>query len=197
MVPIPDKLINETDTVLLIPAHEVLGIPNAITPTGLVAYDALTTAVLNRYAPITSTGHANAGAGGNVSCAIVSDGFTLSFTDSQEDDEKTLCEPANSVDLTDFGFDNDMTGFRDANPAAADSVFALWKALTFAPDVPYIIVHRVGYASTVPFAVGQEIDVYYSHTDLPVNVHADGQKQKIQQVFISKSTAKPNYVLAA
>lgn len=193
----PDKLINETDTVLLIPAHEVLGVPNAITPTGLVPYDALTAAVLNRWAVVTSTGHANAGAGGNVSCAIVSDGFTLGFTDSAEDDEKTLCDPANSVDLTDLNFDADMTGFRDENPNATDSVFVLWKNLTFTPDVPYLIVHRVGFKSDVAFAIGQEIDVYYAHTDLPVNVHEDGAKQKIQQVFVPKSTAKPNYVIAA
>lgn len=193
----PDKLINETDTVLLIPAHEVLGVPNAITPAGLVSYEDLTVAVLNRYAPITTTGHANAGSGGNVSCAIVSDAFTLALTDSNEDDEKTLCDPANSVDLTDFNVEADMTGFRDAVPNATDSVFVLWKNLTFAPDVPYLAVHRVGHSSDVPFAVGQEIDVYYLHTDVPVNVHADGAKQKIQQSFISKSVAKVTYTIAA
>lgn len=193
----PDKLINETDTVLLTPAHEVLGVPNVITPTGLVAYDALTVDVLNRYAPVVTPAHANAGSGGNVSCAIVSDAFTLALSDSNEDDEKTLCDPANSVDLTDFNVDADMTGFRDAVPNATDSVFTLWENLTFAPDVPYIAVHRVGYASDVPFAVGQEIDVYYLHTDVPVNVHADGAKQKIQQSFISKSVAKVTYTIAA
>lgn len=193
----PDKLINETDTVLAVPAHEVLGVPNAIMPTGLVPYDTLTVAVLNRYAVVTNTAHANAGGGGNVSCAIVSDAFTLSLTDSAEDDEKTLCDPANSVDLTDFNVEADMTGFRDAVPNATDSVFVLWKNLTFAPDVPYLFVHRVGYSSDVPFAVGQEIDVYYLATDVPVNIHDDGAKQKIQQSFISKSVAKVTYTLAA
>jgi hypothetical protein len=193
----PDKLINETDTVLLIPAYELLGVPSAITPTGLVAYDALTIAVLNRYAPVNTPAHANAGSGGNVSCAIVSDAFTLGLTDSNEDDEKTLCDPANSVDLTDFNIEADMTGFRDALPNATDSVFVLWKNLTFAPDVPYLAVHRVGYASDVTFAVGQEIDVYYVATDVPVNLHTDGAKQKIQQSFISKSVAKVTYTIAA
>lgn len=192
-----ERLINETDTVLLIPAYEVTGVPNAITPTSLVPIDALTVAVLNRYAVVVNTAHANAGAGGNISCALVSDAFTLSLGDSEEDDEKSLCDPGNSVDLTDLNYDADFTGFRDATPGNADSVFEVWRKLSFAPDVPYIIVHRVGFASTVPFAVGQEIDAYYVHTDLPVDVHADGAKQKIQQTFVSKSEAAISYTIAA
>lgn len=194
-----DRLINETDTVLAIPAHEVLGVPNAIMPTGLVPYDALTTAVLNRYAVVVNTAHANAGAGGNISCAILSDAFTLSLTGSEEDDERTLCDPGNSVDLTDLNFDADITAFRDLTPGNPDSVFELWRLLTFAPDVPYLLVHRVGYASNVPFAVGQEISVFFAHTDLPVDVHADGGKQKIQQTFVPKSTSREaiNYKITA
>lgn len=192
----PDKTINETDTVVLIPAHEVLGVPHAVLPTGLLSYEALTSAAINRWAVVANTAHANAGAGGNVSCAISSDVFTLGMTDSSEDDEKDLCAPANSLDLTDYNFDADMAGFRDADPNNPDSVYVVWKNLTFAPDVPYIIVHRVGFASDVPFAAGQEIDVYYAHTDLPVNVHDDGSKQKIQQTFIPKGVV-PNYTLAA
>lgn len=191
-----DKTINETDTVVAIPAHEVLGIPNAILPSGLIPFDALTAAAINRFAVVTNTAHANAGAGGNISCALVADAFTLAMTDSSEDDEKSLCDPGNSLDLTDFNFDSDMAGFRDEDPNNADSVFVVWKNLTFAPDVPYILVHRVGYASDVPFAIGQEIDVYYAHTDLPVNLHDDGAKQKIQQTFVPKSVV-PNHVIAA
>ena len=191
-----DKTINETDTVVAIPAHEVLGIPSAILPSGLVPFDALTAAAINRFAVVTNTAHANAGAGGNISCALVADAFTLAMTDSSEDDEKSLCDPGNSLDLTDFNFDSDMAGFRDEDPNNADSVFVVWKNLTFAPDVPYILVHRVGYASDVPFAIGQEIDVYYAHTDLPVNLHDDGAKQKIQQTFVPKSVV-PNHVIAA
>lgn len=184
-----ERLINENESVLLLPAHEVLGEPHAVDPSGLVPYTALTAAVLNRYVDVVNTAHANAGAGGNITCALTADGFTLTLTDSAEDDERSLCEPGNSVDLTDLNFDADFSGFRDAEPGNADSVYEVWRHLTFAPDVPYIIVHRVGYASDEQFAVGQEIDVYYAHTDLPVDVHADGSKQKIQQVFIPKSTS--------
>lgn len=188
------RIINETDTVLALPAYEVLGEPKAVMPDGLVDWDDLSEDDLNYYAVVTSLGHPNAGSGGNVSCAILSDGFTLNLTDSEEDDERTLCDPGNSVDLTDMNFDADLTGFRDANPNATDSVFVLWKSLTFAPDVPYIIIHRVGYASDVPFADGQEIYTYYAHTDLPVNVHDDGSKQKIQSVMIQKSALGPRVI---
>jgi hypothetical protein len=190
------RISNETDAVVFIPAYEVLGEPKAILPTGLVAWDALTSAQINHYASVTTLAHANAGAGGNVTCAIVSDGFTLNLTDSEEDDERTLCDPGNSVDLTDLNFDADLTGFRDAVPASTSSVFNLWKSLTFAPDVPYIIVHRVGFASDVAFAAGHEIYTYYAHTDLPVNVHDDGSKQKIQSTMIPKGALPPRVLSA-
>lgn len=186
-----NRVINETDTVVLLPAHEVLGEPHAVLPTGLVKWDALTSAHINHYAVVTSTGHANAGAGGNVSCAISSDNFTLNHTDSTEDDERDLCEPGNSINLSDLNFDAEMAGFRDASPNATDSTYVLWKNLTFAPDVPYILIHRVGYASDVAFDDPQEIYTYYVHTDLPVNLHDDGSKQKIQQSFIKKGALKP------
>lgn len=184
-----ERVVNEHETVLMIPSHNMLGVPHAVMATGLVPFDALTTDVLNHYAPVVTTAHANFGAGGNVTCAITTDGFTLNLTDSAEDDERSLCEPGNVVDLTDLNFDADFTGFRDATPGNTDSVYEVWRLLTFAPDVPYILVHRVGYSSDTTFAVGQEIDVYVVETDLPVDVHADGSKQKIQQSFISKDTS--------
>lgn len=197
MIPIADKLINESDCVVAIPAHEVLGVPHAVLPTGLVRYDELTAANINHYAVVTNTAHANAGAGGNISCAILADGFTLAFTDSEEDDERTLCQPGNSVDLTDLNYDADITGFRDKNKNATDSVFVLWKNLTFAPDVPYLLVHRSDKPSDAPFVAGDEVDVYYAWTDLPINVHADGSKQKIQSQFVTKSAAADAHVLTA
>lgn len=191
-----ERLINETDTVVMLPAYEVLGVPNVITPNGLIPLPDITPAAINHYAAVTSLGHANAGAGGNVSCALLTD-MTLGFTDSNEDDEKTLCEPGNSVNLTDANFDQDFTGFRDANPNDQTSVFALYEALTFAPDVPYITVHRVGFASDVPFAQGQVIDAYYSHTDFPLAIYADDSNQKIQSVFVPKNEYLQNHILPA
>lgn len=192
-----EKLINETDTVVALPAIEQNGEVFAITPSALVPLTDLTSAAINHYAVVTSPDHANAGAGGNISCAIVTDGFALRQTDSEEDDERTLCDPGNSVDLTDYNFDAEMQGFRDKNPDDTTSQFNLWRNLTFAPDVPYILVHRVGYKSDVAFASGQVIDAYYVLTDLPVNVHADGAKQKISQTFVSKSEAVFNHTLSA
>lgn len=181
---------------LLVPAHEILGIPYAITSAGLTAYDALTAAVLNVYRVITKSDDSGSGAGGNVSSAILADGFNLGLGDSTEDDEKVLTDAANAVDLTDFNFDAELVGFRDSNPAAFN-VFNLWRDLTFGPDAPYLIVHRVGYENSVAFASGQEIDVYYVHTDYPVPVHADGENLKISNSFITKNTVKVSYELSA
>jgi len=192
----PARLDNENEAVVLLPAYEILGVPHAVLPSGLVRWDLLTAADINHYAVVTTPAHANAGAGGNVTCAIVSDAFTLGFTDSVEDDERTLCEPGNSIDLTDFNFEADITGFRDANPASTDSVFNLWRNLTFAPDVPYIIVHRVGFPSTTLFAAGHEIYTYYGATDVQIPVHEDGSQQKIQSVLIAKDALPPRNLAA-
>ena len=190
------RIDNTNEAVIALPAHEVLGEPHAILPSGLVHWENLTSADINHYAVVTSTSHANAGAGGNITCAISSDAFTLNMTDSSEDDEKSLCDPGNSVELTDLNFDAEMAGFRDANPAATDSVYVLWKNLTFRADVPYILIHRVGYDSTVAFAAGQEIYTYFVLTDHPVNVHADGSQQKISESFIKKGALKPRNLAA-
>lgn len=191
------RISNETEAVVALPAYDILGVPNAVIPgVGLVPWDDLTAAHINHYAVVTTPGHANAGAGGNITCAIVADGFTLSLTSSDTDDEKTLCDPGNAVDLTDLNFDADITGFRDAFPNATTSVFNLWKNLTFGPDVPYIFIHRVGYDSDAAFAAGQEIYTYYAVTDLPLNVHADGEKQKIQSTFVPKGALGPRTLSA-
>jgi hypothetical protein len=186
------RIDNTNEAVVLLPAHEVGGVPNAVIPgVGLVPWDELESAHINHYAVVTSTGHANAGAGGNVTCALVSDNFTLRMTDSTEDDERSLCEPGNSTELTDFNFEASMQGFRDANPAATDSVYVLWKNLTFTADVPYIIIHRVGFDSAEAFDADQEVYTYYVHTDWPLAIHEDGSKQKIQMDFIPKAALGP------
>lgn len=190
------RIDNTQEAVVALPAYEILGVPHAILPTGLRPWDELVAADINHYAAVTSTGHTNAGAGGNITRAIVSDAFTLNLTDSNEDDEKDLATPGNSVDLTDLNFDADMAAFRDANPAATDSVYTLFRNLTFAPDVPYILVHRVGFDSATAFANGHEIYTYYVHTDFPVAVHDDGSKQKVQQTFIPKAALPPRALAA-
>ena len=192
-----ERLINETDTVVMIPAHAVLGDYKAITQTGLKSIEALTAADINYYAVVSDLSHANAGSGGNVSCAIDAGAFTLGNGDSQEEDDKTLCDPGNIVDLGDATYDADITGFRDADPTATDSAFVLWESLTFVADVPYIIIHRVGYKSDVQFAAGQEIDAYVVETDWPVPVVSDGGKQKIQSVFIPKNDSRTTLELEA
>lgn len=191
-----DRIVNETDTVVALPAHDVLGVPHAILPTGLIPWGTLTSAHINHYAAVTTLAHANAGAGGNISCAISADGFSLGLTDSNEEDDKTLCDPGNAVELGELNFDAEFGVFRDAAPAATDSVFNLGKSLTFAPDVPYILIHRVGFDSATAFGAGQEIYTFYVHTDHPQNVHADGAKQKINQAFIKKDALKPRNLAA-
>ena len=71
-----ERVLNENETVVAVPAHAVLGVPHAITAAGLTPYDALTSAVINTYASITAMSATVGRSGGNISCALLEDDFT-------------------------------------------------------------------------------------------------------------------------
>lgn len=191
------RLLPGNETVLLTPATEINGTPWIVTPTGLVAWDTPTAAALNVYQAITTTAPAQAGAGGNISCAIVDD-LTLGVTGSDTSDTKTICSKGNSGELTFYNYDAEFNILTDTDPTAV-GLYNLARDLTRAPDVAYFIVHRVkgGKDSSETFAVGDEIDIYYVWTDYPVPSFGDGDELKTTVTFIPKGIVKTSYVLTA
>lgn len=185
------------ETILLIPAVEINGVPWMITPTGLVDYENPTAAALNAYIPVLKPSDPLAAQGGNVSCAILDD-LNLGLADSDTDDSKTVCSKGNSADLTFYNFDAELNGKRDED-IFADSLWNLWRDLTRAPDVAYFIAHRVRgqINSTVPAAVGQEWDFYYVHTDVQVPGYGDNEPIQAQSTFIPKNVVNVRHTLTA
>ena len=90
-----------------------------------------------------------------------------------------------------------MNFLRDINPFDQSSEFNLAANLTNAPDVPYVIAHRIGYSRTAQAAVGQEWHLYYVWTDHSIPSVADGSNQSIGQAFIPKGIVHIKVVLAA
>ena len=187
-----DKLLEANECIVLIPATEILGVPQLIGDT-LVPLDAPTVAVIEKWRNNSSTaGLAN---GGNVSLAIKDD-VKLEQTASDTDKDRTICSTGQSETPTFYNFDAQMNGFVDEDKAAT-GVFNLFRDLTFAPDVPYIIAQRVGYKQDVATAIGQEWDFYYAWTDNPVWGYADNTNMTIGETFISKNLLSVRYILAA
>lgn len=173
------------ETVLAIPAAEINGTVYGLFPTaGAVAMTALTDTALNEYLSVTSLG-SNGARGGNITCAIQDD-MTLGLTGSETDDSRTLCTVGQSATIKRFNFEAAITYRRDSSLTSTSSDFVLMHSLFRAPDVPYIIAHRMGYPSTTSFADGQKVSFYYVHTDFPVAVIEDDEFISETQTFIPK-----------
>lgn len=192
----PSKVLPGNETVLLIPAVELNGVPYAVTPSAEVAISAITSAVLNYYIPVTTNAHANAGHGGNVSCATRDD-LALGLTDSDTDDSRTICSIGQAETPTFYNFEADFAFFHDATIASTSSVFEMATDLVRAPDIKYIIAHRIGFRPNVTAAAGQEWDFYYAWTDNPVPEFEDGGKQFRTQSFVPKNLVNIAYTLGS
>ncbi|MDF2506258.1 MAG: hypothetical protein K0Q52_117 [Microbacterium sp.] len=185
------------ELLMLVPAVEVNGVPWIVTPTGLVNYETPTVAALNVWHGITKPSDTYASQGGNISCAVLDD-LNLGLTDSETDDTKTICSKGNSAALTLYNYDAELNFKRDKD-ITADSLWNLARDLTRAPDLSYFIVHRVRGEkdSTEPLAIGDEIDLYYVHTDFPVPGYSDDDPIQTQSAFIPKGIVNVGYDLAA
>lgn len=188
------KLLPGNETVLLAPAVEVNGVPNLIGTT-LVPLNAPTSAVLNIWQAIQKPSDSGSGAGGNISCALRDD-LNLGLTDSDTDSDRTICSVGQSEALTFYNFDAEMSGFVDED-IDGDGVFNLFRDLTRAPDIPYVIVHRIGKPSSAVFAVGDPVDLYYAWTDNPVPEYSDGSNLISTQTFVPKNLVNIEYELVA
>lgn len=190
-------LVGDKDTVLLIPAFELNGIPQAAMP-GAAAQplNAITSAMLNAYITANTPSQTNAHWGGNITCAVLDD-WKLGMKDSSTKQVTTLCSVGQAQELTFYNFDAQMNFLNDVNPFDTASEFNVPNNLTTAPDVPYIIAHRVGYSRVTAAAAAQEWNFYYAWTDLPINAFSDGEYQQTGQTFVPKGLINFKSILAS
>lgn len=191
-------LVGDRDTVLFLPAYEINGVPQVADPstaTG-IPITAPTAALLNYFIDITTPVDAGSSWGGNVTCTILND-WTLEMKASDTKDAKTLCSVGDSEDLTFYNYDAKMNFLRDVDPSDTSSEFNLPFSLTNAPDVAYLVAHRLGYSHTDAAAIGQEWHFYYVWTDHAIPASSDGEYQAIGEAFIPKGILNFKFELAA
>src|SRR5690606_31446612 len=99
--------------------------------------------------------------GGNITCSIIDD-WNLALADSATNSIRTLCSVGSSEELTFYNYAAVMNFLRDVDPKDDTSEFNLPANLTSAPDVAYLVAHRIGYSRTEPAAIGQEWHFYYA-----------------------------------
>lgn len=191
-------LVGDKDTVLLIPAFEIGGVPQAALPStgSAVPIDAPTVALLDYFIGITTPGDAGAQWGGNITCSVIDD-WNLALKDSSTKNIRTLCSVGNAEELTYYNYDAVMNFLRDIDPKDATSEFNLAANLTSAPDVAYLVAHRVGYSRTTAAAIGQEWHFYYIWTDHAIPASSDDEYQVIGETFVPKGIINFKHELAA
>ncbi len=185
------------ETLLLIPAVDVNGVPWIATPDGLVDYETVDSDTLNTYLVITKPSDANAAQGGNISKAVLDD-LSLGLTSSDTDSTKNIVSKGNSETPTFYNFNAELNFQRDED-LTADSIENLARDLTRAPDVGYFIAHRVrGQKDWLELAeIGDEWDLYYVLTDVQILGYSDGEAMEAQSSFIPKNIVNVRHILSA
>lgn len=175
-----DRLLRANRTIMQVPLYELNDVLVIVSPTGTTCpFTAPTSAVLDAWRQVLTTGATGAGQGGNVSCAILDD-VALGLAESELDTELTICSVGNEADPTFVNVEAQITGLRDKNKADT-GVFNLFTQLNVGVDTRYGWVDRIGYASTAAFASGQIVSIYDALNDVPLDIKEDRGNLKLQQ----------------
>ena len=137
-------------------------------------------------------------AGVDISCSIMSTGYTLGPTASDTVDEKALCEEGNTKVMTTANFEGSLTLFRYFDgttkqaDAAADTAFA---ALNTRGATVWIADRFTAKKSAEAFTALDEVGVYEVVPDFAQNAEATGYIKKIVPLQVNGNSV-PNAVVA-
>ena len=131
----------------------------------------------------------------NISCAITDD-YTLNQAESDTDDSRSICDIGSVATPTFYNYEASLDGFRDAD-VEADGVYNLFRDLFRAPDVPYVLIKRIGGANNKPFEAGDVISMYEVNTDFPVDLVEDGSPIRFGARFKPTGNLNLNHEVAA
>jgi hypothetical protein len=189
------KLLLANETVLLLPAVSIAGIPTIYhATTGASApISTPTKAILDSW--ISRTDSSGNVIGGNISGAIRDD-MKLGLTGSERSTSRALTSFGKSELLTTFNFQAQLTIFMDGD-LVNPSTFKLAKDSTRIQGVPYVIAHRLGVKNTVASTVGEEWDLYFAETGQPIPGYGDGEELTIGLSFVPKNIVNIKYALGA
>ena len=127
-----------------------------------------------------------------ISCAIEDSSFTANFTDSDTDDERTLCDEGVVQTPVAKNYEFSFDGFRDKNVDAA-GVFNLAWRLCMTPDRPFYAYVRLGFEQDAAFANDQDVSIYGLTTDNLQDIVDSGSNTKFGARFQYTGQSKENY----
>lgn len=135
----------------------------------------------------------------NISCAILDD-FTLNQSDSETDDELTICDIGNVSSPTFYNYEASLDFLRDKS-TTDNGVFNLAWRLFRGADRPFWLIKRIGKANqpSAPFLTdgSDVISMYGVETDLPVDVVEDNSNLKFGARFKTTGDVNINYSVEA
>ncbi|SRR5690625_3992127 len=131
----------------------------------------------------------------DISCAIEDD-YTLDMTDPDTSDSRSICDIGQVETPTFDNYEASLDGFRDADPAA-EGYYNLFFNLFKAPDIPYILIKRIGVGQREEFTVGDIISMYTVETDYPEDVVEDGSEIMLGARFRPVGGLNINHEVAA
>lgn len=138
-------------------------------------------------------------AGTNISCAIVA-GYTLGFTDSDTNDERSICDEGNVATRGFANYEASLSFFR-APLAATDPDSLVYDAARdiFKGElhVTGFLVSRQGAKSSVAYAAGDHINLFKVTSDLYRDISGDpGSSVQFEVPFLQGGQALSNYEVA-
>lgn len=132
----------------------------------------------------------------NISCAIVDGTDTANRTESDTNDERTICDEAGVENPTFAQYEVSLDAFRDED-VDDEGVFNLFFDLFKGVDRPFYIYKRLGKPNTSPFAIGDDVHIFGVNTDLPNDLAEDGAMLKFGARFKNTGEVETNYRLVA
>jgi hypothetical protein len=196
-----DRLLRAHRTLLLVPIVDVNGVSYLLggtqTASIIAPLSAPTAAVLNTWVGVNDNSLSISGVGGNISCAVL-DNVDIGLSDSDTDDEQTVCSQADESDPTFYNVDASITFQRDESLTASNVRNLAWNLLK-GKGVRYAIIDRAWgeYTSTDLFVAGQKIDIYEIDTDNLLNETEDQATIKGTQNSVPTGVVLVNGTVAA
>lgn len=132
----------------------------------------------------------------NVTCAIEDSSFTANFTDSDTDDERTLCDEGAVQTPIAKNYEVSWDVFRDKDVDAAGVYNLAWR-LAMTPDRPFYVYVSTDADQDAAFADGQDVSIFGVTTDNPQDVVDTGSNTKVGVRFQYTGKAKENFKLGS
>lgn len=119
----------------------------------------------------------------NLTCALDEDSTEITLGDPDTDDSLSFCDSAGNQTATFKNPSVTLAAYRDADRTPAGLYNLAFDHLAF-PDVPLIVILRIGHDSDFAYADDQQIKMVGVKTDIGVSVEESGENARISNTML-------------